>query len=141
MTDGSGMTSIRQSPREQRLLAFSIGVGAVPFAFAAIRAVRTGYDLRYLWVACASLLGAEMFMTVGRTYISTRRGVFALSASAFVVATLLAVLMAAWLGVAIGPGSLLVGSAFGFCSAVSGALHTLARARADREFVNRRPHD
>jgi hypothetical protein len=129
MADAPGTRPIKQSPREQRLLAFSFGFVAVPFAFAVIRALRTGYDLRYLWVACASLLGAAMVMTAGRASINTLRGVVALSAGAFVVATVFAVLMASWLGAAIGPGSLLVGSAFGFCSALSGSLRTLARTR------------
>src|SRR5262245_16854403 len=121
---------MKESAWEQRLFALSIVFVAIPFVFALIRAVRTGYDLRYLWVAFASLLGAVMVMTVGRTYSSTRRGVVALSAGAFVVSTLFAVLIALLLGVEIGPGSLLVGSAFGFCCAVSRLLHTLARSQA-----------
>jgi hypothetical protein len=118
---------MKQSPPEQRLFALSIVFVSIPFAFALIRAVRTGHDVRYLWVAFASLLGAVIVMTVGRKNSNTRRGVAALSTGAFVVATLFAVLMALLLGVEIGPGSLLVGSAFGFCFAISRLLHTLAR--------------
>ena len=121
---------MKQSARDQWLLALSTVFVAIPFAFALIRAVRTRYDLRYVWVAFASLLGAMMVMTVCKTHSSTRRGVIALSAGAFVVATLFGVLMALWLGAEIGPGSLLVGSAFGFCCAVSRLLRTLARSQA-----------
>ena len=120
---------MKQSPRERRILALSIIFVAVPFAFALIRAVRTGYDLRYFWVAVASLLGAVTVMTVGKAYSRTPHGAVALSAGAFVVATLFAVLTALLLGTRVGPGSLLVGSAFGFCCAVSRLLHTLARPR------------
>lgn len=61
------------SPQERRIHALSIFLVAVPFAFALIRASRTGYDLRYLWVALASLLGATMVMAVGKAYSRGRK--------------------------------------------------------------------
>lgn len=109
-------------PRERRIRALSIAFAAVPFVFALIRAVQTGSDLRYLWVALASQLGATMVMVVGR---ASSRGLavrIALSAAAFVMATLSAVLAAVLLGTRVGPGILVVASAFGFCAAAGCGL-------------------
>jgi hypothetical protein len=122
--------AMKQSSREQRLLALSFVFVAIPFAFALIRAVRTGYDLRYIWTAVASLLGAVMAMRIGKAYSSTRRGMVVWSAGAFVVATLCAIVTALFLGASVNAGSMLVGSAFGFCCAVSRVLYSLARSRA-----------
>jgi peptidoglycan/LPS O-acetylase OafA/YrhL len=121
--------AMKRSSQERRIHALSIVFAAVPFAFALIRAVRTGYDLRYLWVALASLVGATSVMVVGRAYSRRPHVVVALSAGAFVIATLFAVLAALPLGTKVGPGILIVGSAFGFCCAVSCLLHSLARPR------------
>jgi hypothetical protein len=49
--------------------ALAMLIAAFPFAFALIRALRTGYDFRYLWVVLASLLGAMAVMTVGKAHI------------------------------------------------------------------------
>jgi hypothetical protein len=113
----------------RRFYALSICVAAVPFAFALVRAVRTGYDLRYSWVALASLLGAMATMSVGRA--NTRRPipVVALAAGVFVIATLLAVLAALLIGTTLGLGVIAVGSAFGFCFAIGALLHVLAGPR------------
>ena len=120
---------MKGAPRERRTYALSIFFAAVPFAFALIRAGRTGYDLRYFWVAVASLVGATMVMAAGRAYGRGLEVSVALSAGAFVVATLFAVLAAVLLGTTVGPGILVVASAFGFCCAASCVLHVLARPR------------
>jgi hypothetical protein len=120
---------MKWSPQERRIHALSIFFAAVPFAFALIRAGRTGYDLRYFWVALASLLGATMVMAVGNAYSRGLKVRVALSAGAFVIATLCAVLAAVLLGTTVGPGILVVASSFGFCCAASCVLHALARPR------------
>ena len=111
-----------QTPQERRIRALSIAFAAVPFVFALIRAVQTGSDLRYLWVALASQLGATMVMVVGRASSRGLKVRAALSAGAFVVATLCAVLVAVLLGTRVGPGILVVASAFGLCAAAGSAL-------------------
>jgi uncharacterized membrane protein YoaK (UPF0700 family) len=88
---------------------------ALPIAFALIRAVRTGNDLRYLWVALASLLGAAAVMIVTRAFTQSRPAAPALSTAVFLVAMLLAVFAAWLLGTTIGPGILIVAASFGFC--------------------------
>src|SRR5262245_61948749 len=101
-----------RSNRNWWIYGLSIQFAAVPFAFAVVRAVRTCNDFRYLWVALASLLSALVIMVFGK---ADRRGPIVAAARStwvFVVATLVAV-FAAWpLGARVGPGSLLVGSAF-----------------------------
>jgi hypothetical protein len=120
---------MKWSAHERRIHALSIFFAAVPFGFALIRFGQTGYDLRYLWVALASLLGASMVVVVGQPYGRGLPGRVVLSAGAFVIATLFAVLAAMLLGTAVGPGILVVASAFGFCCATSCLLHALARPR------------
>lgn len=105
----------------------SIFVAAVPFAFGLIRAVKSGSDVRYLWVALAALLGAMAVMAAGKAFGRMPPMTVALSACAFVISTLCAVLAALLLGTMAGPGMLVVASGFGFCCAAGCWLHTLAR--------------
>ena len=115
--------------RDRRLVALAGCFAAAPFAFALIRFIQTGSDLRYFWVACASLLGAVVVRAF-RTDSSRRpQAVLARSAGAFVAATLLAVSTATLLGTRVGPGILVVASAFGFCCAAGALLWVLARHR------------
>ena len=116
-----------QQSRHARLRALSVVLAAIPFAFALIRAIQTGDDLRYLWVAIAGLCG-----TVATTWITgpdgtSLKAAILLSAVVFAVATLLGVLTAVLLGTRLGPAVVVVGTAFGFCFAAGFALNTLAR--------------
>ena len=108
-----------------RLLAISAAV--LPFAFGIIRAISTGNDFRYIWVALASFIGAAALMSVVSVSRSGARGALALSAAVFVVATLAAVLAAMLLGTALGPGILVVASSFGVCFAFGTCLRSLAQ--------------
>jgi hypothetical protein len=114
---------VHATARNRRLRALSIFFGAVPFAFALLRAVTTGTDFRYLWVALASLCGAAAVIAVARR--SSRRRGFVVPAGVFVLATTSAAVAAMLLGTRLGPGLLVVASAFGFCLAVGAALHIL----------------
>jgi CHASE2 domain-containing sensor protein len=118
---------MRRSPREWLFYFLSILFAAIPFAFGLIRAVSTGYDVRYLWMALASLLGAVI---AGRT-ASTRKpiGVLALSAPVLIVATVVAGLAAFLLGARSVAAAGIVALAFGFCWAASYALYALSRPR------------
>jgi len=107
--------------------SLSILFGAVPFAFALVRAIRTGDDLRYLWVAFAALLGAAIAEAMRRA--QRVRTLLRLGLTAFVLATLLATAMALLLGTQFGPGVLLVGSGYGACLAASCVLYALADPR------------
>ena len=115
---------MKQSHQKRGSQALSILFGAVPFAFALVRAVRTGHDLRYLWVALAALLGATIAMAIRKAHrMRTLQG---LGLTAFVLATLLATAMALFLGTQFGPGVVLVGSGCGGCLAASCVLYAFA---------------
>lgn len=104
----------------------SIVAAAVPFAFALIRAVTTGSDFRYFWVALASLLGAVTVVTVGRRYGGSPAAAFAAASGIFVVATLFALAAALLIGTMAGLGLLVVAAAFGFWFAVAGVFYLRA---------------
>jgi hypothetical protein len=113
--------------RSSLLLVASVLVGAVPVIFGLIRAVSTGDDVRYLWVAAAALIGSVVAMRPGRgtpgpAHVSLGR---ALSAVAFgaVCAAATALLM----GTTAGPALAIVSGAFGLCTGTSAALAALAR--------------
>lgn len=120
---------MRRSLRERGIQLASILFGAAPFVVALVRAVRTGYDLRYLWMALASLLGATVVLAVGKARYRKPNMVLALAIVGFVIATLLAGLIALLLGAKAAPGILAVAFAFGFCCAVSRMLDTFSRPR------------
>jgi len=116
--------------QSRRLFLLSVFFAAVPFAFALVRAVRTAYDLRYFWVALASLLGAMATIAVGKAHMRRPIAFVALVAGVFVIATLLAVFAALLIGTTLGLGIIVVGVGFGFCFAVGALLHILARPRS-----------
>ena len=118
---------MRRSPREWLLYFLSILFAVIPFAFGLIRAVSTGYDVRYLWMALASLLGAVIAVRTARSRKPT--GVLALSAPVLIIATVLAGLAAFLLGARSVAAAGIVAFAFGFCWAASHALYALSRPR------------
>jgi hypothetical protein len=109
-----------------RILA-SVFLAAVPVTFGLIRAVSTGNDVRYLWVAGAAILGSMAVMPLWRgsadpARVSLRRALGAVAAGALCAAAT-AVLM----GAAAGPGVAIVALAFGLCTGASAFFATLAQ--------------
>lgn len=119
---------MKRDLQSRRLFVLSIFIAALPFAFGLVRAVRTGYDLRYFWVALASLIGAMATISVGSVHTRRPIAVVTLVSVVFAIATLLAVLAATLIGTTFGLGIIAVASAFGFCFAVGGLLHLLSRS-------------
>jgi hypothetical protein len=107
----------------------SIVFGAAPFVFGLIRAVSTGYDLRMLWMALASFLGALLVGVVGRSPTRGPNTLLALSALTFVVTALLAGSTALLLGATAPAGVWGVAIVFALLWAASSAFDTLARSR------------
>ena len=118
-----------RSPGRWLFDALSIVLAATPIGFALIRAITTGHDWRYLWVALAALLGAAVVMAVGRDYRGQLRANVLLSLVALVLSTMLAMVAALSIGTRFGPGLLIVTVSFGLCSAASCLLYLLARRR------------
>ena len=125
----SSSNAMRRSPGQLIFLLLSILFAAIPFAFAIVRALQTGSDLRYVWVALASFVGAVAVMAIGRARQRTPAVVLALSVVALIVAAGLAGAVA----FAVGASSLLavgvVAVGFGGCHAASLALNVLSRPR------------
>jgi hypothetical protein len=119
--------AMKRSLNGTLLRALGLACAAVPFAFALIRAVQTGTDFRYFWVALGGLCGAAATMAVARRYDRTSKAAVVLPAAVFATATLLAVLAALLIGTTLGPGVLVVGAGFGFCFAAGCLLLQLAR--------------
>jgi steroid 5-alpha reductase family enzyme len=120
---------MKRSFREKFIFLLSILVGAAPFAFGLIRAVQTGSDLRYLWVAIAAFLGATVVMVVGKVRSRAPNVVLALFAAAWVIAALFAGSTAFLLASTSSAAVWIVAFAFGFCCAASHALNALSRPR------------
>jgi len=120
---------MNSSANNRGIQALSILFAAAPFGFALIRAIRTGADLRYLWLALASLLGTSIVVVIGHAYNGGPRAAVTLSVGALVVAMLFAVVAALLLGTTAGLGMWVVASAFSFCCAASCLLYNLARLR------------
>ena len=101
---------------------------AIPFAFGMIRAITTGTDLRYLWVAMAAMCGG-MLVHAGVRASGRAVGPAAVFGAVFLFSTVLAVVAAMLLGTRFGPGILVVAAGFAGCFAVASALSMSARAR------------
>lgn len=116
-------------PGSHRSTAFTLAVvfAATPLAFGLIRFVRTGSDLRYLWIALASLAGAAAVSTARRRPRGQLVPAVAQSAAAFLFATLLAVALGLLLGTSLNPGLLVVAGSFGLCYAASSLCYALGR--------------
>jgi hypothetical protein len=120
---------MRRSAGERLLYSLSILFATIPFAFGLIRAVSTGYDLRYLWLAFASFLGAAGVIAVGKSRGRKPVGALPLSAMVLVIATLLAGLAAFLLGAKSVAAAGIVAFGFGFCWAASYAFYAPSRPR------------
>jgi hypothetical protein len=108
------------------LHALAVIFAAIPVAFGVIRAVQTGRDVRYIWVAAASLFGAIVVTATARRYRGSSTPVLVLCASFFASAVL--AVCAGWaLGTRLGPGLLVVAAGFAGCFSVASVLNVLAR--------------
>jgi len=107
--------------------SFSLFFISLPFLFGLLRAVTTGSDFRYLWVAAAALLGAAAFTAAAGGRMRRPRVAVAYSLGSFIVATLGATAAAMLLGTRFGAGLLVVASSFAFCCAIGCMLFAITR--------------
>ena len=115
------------SRRRRLLLAAAVLLAAVPVTFGLIRAVSTGDDVRYLWLAGAAIVGSMVATrrwhgVSGPAHVSLRRGLGAVAAGSACAAAA-SVLQ----GATAGPGVAIVAIAFGLCTGTSAVFATLAR--------------
>ena len=108
--------------------ALSLAAAGMPFAFASIRAIQTGWDFRYFLIAAAGLLGAATTVLIGRGY-TTGWGIFAVAMAAFVASGFLSVLAALTIGTRLGPGLLVVATSFAACFAAAVSFHFIVPER------------
>ena len=104
------------------LRALALAFAALPFGFGIVRAVRTGEDVRYVWVALASACGAALILIPVRN----SGGAVAVAAAAGACATVAAVAAAMIQGTVFGTGLCVVALSFGACFAVAAGLDRLA---------------
>ena len=104
----------------------SIAFAIAPIAFALIRAVRSHYDLRMLWMALAALIGTAIVMTAGHARRRSGRGVFLLAGTALIVAMLLAGWTAMRLGATAAAGIWPVAFVLSICWVMSFVLDALS---------------
>ena len=107
---------------------FSAALAALPFAFGLFRAVQTGTDVRYVWVALAAMAGG---MLVTARVRASRRPVNprTLAAAVFLISGAFAVAAALLLGTRLGPGLLVVAAAFAACFAAASFISVIAGRR------------
>ncbi len=124
------MTHLPNSKRHHLLILVAVLLAAMPVIFGFVRAINTGDDFRYLWLAASAIVGSSAAMVPGHhgpgpTRVSLERAVGAIAAGAGCAAA-----TAVFLGATAGPGVALVAGAFGLCTGTSMILGTLARRRA-----------
>lgn len=115
-----------RSSREQRIYLLSILFAIAPFVAGLFRAFSTGTDLRLVWMAFASYVGAAAVMVVGRRGAQPK-SVFRLSGIVLIVATLAAGLVGFLLGARAAPGVWMVAVVLGLFIAASCALYVRSR--------------
>jgi hypothetical protein len=110
------------------LYLLSIPFATLPFAVALVRSFRTNYDLSLLWLAFAAFAGATAVMLLGKARTRPTRTILALSALAFLSATLCSILAGRVLGVTALSNLVMVSTLFGLSWAVSYLLDALSRS-------------
>lgn len=105
-------------------LGFSLAI--IPFLFAVLRAVSTGTDFRYAWIALAAAVAAAAALVYGSRDGRSATAGFIVS---LVASTIAACLTGFALGARSAPSVLFVGFGFAICEA--GGLTLMFRAQAN----------
>lgn len=121
---------VKRTGREQLFLIAGILLIAAPFAFGFLRAMTTGTDWRYLWVAIAAFVGSSVVIGIGKSRSKTSSVTVGIAAIALIVATLTAVLGAKFMAHTQSVATWIVAFAFAFCSAVGTVLYFVSKPRS-----------
>ncbi len=93
-------------------------VASVPVIFALLRAITTGTDFRYFWLALASTLGAALILVTMNRTVTQPHGTMVRIAFALLVATGTTGVTGFALGGGSAPALIVVALGFATCSAV-----------------------
>jgi len=104
----------------------------VPFAFGVVRAITTGNDYRYLWMAVVALLGALGALALAGRRPARPASWVAASALAFIIAALGAGVVGYIVGARNAVSMFIVAVAFGACEGAAVALRLWARTPGPR---------
>ena len=126
------MSQLLERPRRRLLRPVGVFAAAVPVAFGVVRAITTGDDFRYLWLAAAAILGSLAVMWPGSraprpARVTALRGVGAIVSGA-VCAAAAALVQGATLGL----GLAIVAVGFGICTGTGAVLVVAARQQRVR---------
>jgi hypothetical protein len=113
--------------RRRLLLVGAVLLALIPVLFGLIRALNTGWDVRYLWLAGASLLGSRIAARPLGRGSADRPYVLLRTVLAVILGALCAAVTAVMLGTSVGPGVANVAMSFGFCTGTSAMFGLLAR--------------
>jgi hypothetical protein len=105
----------------------SVLLAALPVAFGVIRAVSTGNDLRYLWLAGAAILGSMVAVRSGQAASGPAHVSLGRALGAVVAGSASAAAAALLMGTTAGLGMAIVAVSFGLCTGASAVLATIAR--------------
>ena len=95
--------------------------------FGLIRAISTGTDVRYLWLAGAALVGSAAVMVLKPDRAEPVRVSVGRALSAVAAGAACAAAASLLQGATAGPGVAIVAIGFGFCTGVSAGLAFLSR--------------
>jgi energy-converting hydrogenase Eha subunit A len=109
--------------------ALSFVLAAIPFAFALIRAIKTGTDFRYLWMAVASFIAAAVFGVIEKERGRRRDVTTSMPLGVFVIVAVVAALTGYLLGARSSVGVWMVSVGFAFCWALSYMVYPFSRPR------------
>ena len=119
-----------RSPGERRRLLLRVTAvvfAGIPVMFGLIRAISTGTDVRYLWLAGAALVGSAAVMVLKPDRAEPVRVSVVRALGAIAAGTVCAAVAALVQGAKVGPGVAIVAVGFGLCTGVSAALAFLSR--------------
>jgi hypothetical protein len=114
---------------KQLLILAAVLLAAVPAIFGLIRAISTGDDVRYLWLAASAMLGSLAVMVLGYDASGPARVSPGRAVGAIAVGAASAAATSIFLGATAGLGVAIVALAFGLCTGTSAVLGTLALHR------------
>jgi hypothetical protein len=123
------VTQVPDSQRYHLLLLVAVLLAGVPVLFGLVRAINTGDDFRYLWLAASAIVGSLAVMVPGYPAATPARVSLARAVGGIAAGAGCAAVTAIFLGATAGPGVAIVAGAFGLCTGTGMVLGAVARRR------------